>query len=77
MDDDRITHPEQLANGTRYDVWYWLESSKTKSGKARGAFSDVFKEFTSSKDGLFLNFYENAPVNWLNVTCIQEAKPRG
>lgn len=73
FNDATITHPEQLENGRRYHVWYTIPSSKTNSGYARGAFSDVFKEFTADKAGFFLHFYEQAKIDWKHVTGIKPA----
>lgn len=77
MKSSAITSPEHLENGRRYDVWYTLPTPRTSSGKASKAFTDVFKDFTGSKAGVFLNFYEQPPLNWLYVTCIKESEPRG
>lgn len=74
---DHITHPEQLQNGRRYHVWYLLSTSKTKSGTARGAFSDVFKELNFDGKQCYLHFYEQDKLDWRHVTCIQECGPRG
>lgn len=73
MSTDRITSPEHLANGHRYHVWYAIPSPKASSGVACGVFTDVFRELTGGKDGLFLEFHEQPRINWLHVTCITNA----
>lgn len=75
MKDDRITHPEQLDNGTRYHVWYSIPVVKSKTGVAVGTFTDVFREFKADKTGFFLHFYEQPKVDWLQVTAIRKAMP--
>lgn len=75
MKSDRISSPEHLENGQRYHVWFSIPYHRSASGVASGVFSDVFKELTGSKDGLFLNFYERAPINWLHITAIRKWEP--
>lgn len=72
--DQSITHPEQLENGHRYHVWYSIPVVKASSGFARGAFTDVFTEFSADKFGFFLYFFEQPKVDWLHITKITRAE---